>query len=235
MSETTRLNLPLLAPSQAQKHVTVNEALLRLDALTQLILVSRSRNDAPADALEGQCFAVPDNAVDEWSGQEGQIAIFTGGGWEYLRPARGWRAWIEDEDVLATYLDTWEAVSGGEAASPANGNALQTIEFDHVVEAGDSSATTKAIPDGAIVLGVTGRVKELIGGAQSFAIGVMASPDRYGSGIGVHAGSWLRGLTSTPQAYWGDTPLLLTAEGGAFDGTGLIRLAIHFFELGLPE
>ena len=35
---TARLGLPLLAPSQAQKHVTHNEALLRLDGVTQLVL-----------------------------------------------------------------------------------------------------------------------------------------------------------------------------------------------------
>ncbi len=35
MTDTTRLGLPLLAPAQAQKHVTVNEALGRLDAVVR--------------------------------------------------------------------------------------------------------------------------------------------------------------------------------------------------------
>ena len=33
---TARLGLPLLQPAQAQKHVTVNEALMRLDGLVNL-------------------------------------------------------------------------------------------------------------------------------------------------------------------------------------------------------
>ena len=36
MSDTANLNLPCLEPAQAQKHVTLNEALTALDALVQL-------------------------------------------------------------------------------------------------------------------------------------------------------------------------------------------------------
>ena len=40
MSNTSSLVLPYLAVGQAQKHVTVNESLRRLDALVQLSVVS---------------------------------------------------------------------------------------------------------------------------------------------------------------------------------------------------
>ena len=44
MARTAQLSLPLVMPSQAQKHVTVNEALARLDAAAQLrVHSSRSR------------------------------------------------------------------------------------------------------------------------------------------------------------------------------------------------
>ena len=36
MAKTAQLDLPLVMPAQAQKHVTVNEALARLDAAAQL-------------------------------------------------------------------------------------------------------------------------------------------------------------------------------------------------------
>jgi hypothetical protein len=42
MSETANLRLPLVQAAQAQKHVTVNEALLRLDAMSRLLLQSRA-------------------------------------------------------------------------------------------------------------------------------------------------------------------------------------------------
>ena len=57
---------------------------------------------------------------------------------------------------------------------------------------------------------------------------------RFGVGIGTGAGSWLRGITGQPQTYYSDTPILLTAEGGAFDGSGRLRLALHCAELSLP-
>ena len=40
---SARLGLPYLAAGQMQKHVTLNEALTRLDSLVQLAVVSRSR------------------------------------------------------------------------------------------------------------------------------------------------------------------------------------------------
>ncbi len=47
MSETYQFKLALLEAAQAQKHVTVNEAFARLDALAQLRVQSRSA-DVPA-------------------------------------------------------------------------------------------------------------------------------------------------------------------------------------------
>ena len=52
MTDTKRLGLPLMDAAQAQKHVTHNEALVRLDALTHLTVSARA--DAPAGVgLEG--------------------------------------------------------------------------------------------------------------------------------------------------------------------------------------
>lgn len=47
MSQSTRLQLPFLAAGQAQKHVTVNETLLRLDALVQLAAKSAATTSQP--------------------------------------------------------------------------------------------------------------------------------------------------------------------------------------------
>ena len=50
MGETANLGLPLLQPAQAQKHVTVNEALVRLDAALHLSLLSISTATPPGFA-----------------------------------------------------------------------------------------------------------------------------------------------------------------------------------------
>lgn len=48
-----RLKLPLIAPSQALKHVTHNEALLRLDAITQLSVEALGVTTPPNPPLRG--------------------------------------------------------------------------------------------------------------------------------------------------------------------------------------
>ena len=55
MSEdfTARLGLPYLAAGQMQKHVTLNAALSRLDALVQTAVISRSVSNQPATPADG--------------------------------------------------------------------------------------------------------------------------------------------------------------------------------------
>ena len=50
---SARLGLPYLAAGQLQKHVTLNEALTRLDALTQTAVVSRTTTTQPAAPPDG--------------------------------------------------------------------------------------------------------------------------------------------------------------------------------------
>lgn len=237
MSETARMGLPLVQGGQAQKHVTVNEALQRIDALSQLVLASRSSASPPVSALPGETYAVPVGASGAWSGEEGRLAVYTNGGWDFVSPAAGWRAWIDDEGVDAVHDGSdWRA--GAQAVS-LGGAALElrVVEIDHAVDSGAQSLTAALIPAGSIVLGITGRVTIGLGGdALGFRIGIGGvSDDRYGSGIGTGSGAWFRGVTSSPQAYYSDTALTLTAEGGVFGSGGMVRVAAHLMQLGLPD
>jgi hypothetical protein len=236
MSETANLRLPLVMAAQAQKHVTVNEALVRLDAVAQLRVSSRTIAAPPVSAPDGATYAVPADAGGEWAGQGGRLALRIGGGWDYVDPKAGWRGWIEDEGQPAIF-DGTEWASAAVAVSAA-GAALgvRVVDIDHGVGPGSESVTVPVIPSQSVVFGVTGRVLEGLGGsAASFRVGIGGvSPDRYGSGIGTGAGAWFRGITGSPLAYYADTPLTLTAEGGTFGG-GLVRMSVHLVELGLPR
>ena len=235
MSETNRLKLPLVQPSQAQKHVTVNEAFVRLDGLTQLVLQSVSVATPPGAPLEGQVWSVPSGAVNAWSGQDGQLALFENGGWLFLAPSIGWRAWIADLGVPALFDGAaWR--SGGLSLSPFGaGMSFHVAEIDHVLGAGASSTTANVIPAQSVVYGVTGRVTDAVTGTLTdWDLGVSGSTNRYGSGYGLAADSWLRGLTGSPLAYYADTPLELTANGGDFAG-GTVRLAVHYAALAVPS
>ena len=111
MTDTPELSLPLLQPAQAQKHVTVNEALVRLDGLAQLRLASVSTGTPPGGVAEGSVYAVPPGAVNAWAGEDGNLAIAANGGWVFVAPRRGWRALVLDQGVPAVF-DGAEAITG---------------------------------------------------------------------------------------------------------------------------
>jgi hypothetical protein len=58
MSETIHLALPYIAASQAQKHVTHNEALRMLDALVMLSVKDRDLSAPPGSPEEGDRYLV---------------------------------------------------------------------------------------------------------------------------------------------------------------------------------
>ena len=233
MSETLRYGLTLLDAAQAQKHVTINEALMRVDALASALVERRDLSSPPASPVDGACYIVGPSANGIWAGQEGDLAIFLNGGWEFVAPWPGQAAWdIQDQARV-----TWDGAGWreGYVGGSAGGAATQSLvaEIDHTLSSGTFSTTPIVIPDKAVVLGVTGRVTAAVTGATGWSLGVPGSPDRYGSGYGPDLGAFAHGVTGQPQAYYGGESLLITAEGGSFTG-GQIRLAVHYLGLMPP-
>lgn len=97
MTATPRLSLPLLAAGQAQKHVTHNDALTRLDALIHLVVDSRSQTAPPVVPTELSAYIVPAGGSGVFAGRTDQVALFEDGGWTFLVPRPGWQAWVSDE------------------------------------------------------------------------------------------------------------------------------------------
>ena len=109
-----KLNLPYIAPAQAQKHVTHNEAIRALDAIVQLGLQSKALSAPPASPNEGANYFVAASATGAWAGMESQIAAFQDGAWAFYAPQAGWRAWIEDESAFQIWDGSaWQSVGGG--------------------------------------------------------------------------------------------------------------------------
>ena len=86
------LALPYIQPSQAQKHVTHNEALRLLDAIVQLSVLSFTETTPPATAAEGDRYLVASNAVGDWAGHDQEVAVFVDGAWQFIAPMPGWVA-----------------------------------------------------------------------------------------------------------------------------------------------
>lgn len=244
MSEISpNLSLPLVMPAQAQKHVTVNESLLRLDALTQLCVESASRSDQPEDPLDGQAWILPEGATGpDWASQPaGVIAVFRDGFWAVFEPREGWQAFIRDESAPRWYRHNssrrrnW--ISAPSIISIVEGSLGATtgsvvIEEEIAALAGSSVSSTISIPDRAIVLGVCVRTVDSISGASSFDCGIAGEGSKFGGSLGIAAGSVNLGVIG-PQAFYAETPILLSANGGDFTG-GSVRISIHALQIAAP-
>ena len=236
MAKTAQLDLPLVMPAQAQKHVTVNEALARLDAAAQLRVASSTLQDPPASADEGRSYLVPADASGAWQGMVGRIAVWSNGGWIFSRRgpagAPGTRAAADTSCSTGT---GWVRCDRGVA--PRRGHDL----------AGSSSSTMPSPPgppthlrgnsrtrqgDGHRPAGWSARWPGPGSPAGGSASAARTTATARGSGIGLN--SYLVGLSGSPVTYYAPTPLLITAEGGSF-ASGTIRLAIHLLQIEPPR
>lgn len=124
---TQKLGLPVMSASQAQKHVTHNEALVILDSLVQLGLVSRSLEAPPADPQDGSCYLVAGEGAGLWEGRGSTIAHWQSPEWTYFQPRAGWISWVVDEELLLVFDgDVWRPFPGTFGILGVNAEADET-------------------------------------------------------------------------------------------------------------
>lgn len=103
LANSTHLTLPFIEAAQAQKHVTHNAALLRLDAVVMLSVLDRDLDTPPGSPAEGARYLVASSALGAWAGQDGKVAAWQDGAWSFHAPREGWICWIADEDILLVF------------------------------------------------------------------------------------------------------------------------------------
>lgn len=130
MENTPNLDLPYILPSQAQKHVSHNEALDALDVVVQLCVLDRDLSSPPAGPGDGDRYIVATPAGGDWAGQEHKIAVFRDGGWLFVAPRQGWLAFVADEDALLCF-------AGG--AWKSAGETLKTLQNMSLVGIGTTA------------------------------------------------------------------------------------------------
>lgn len=116
-NETANLKMPYIIAAQAQKHVTHNEALRVLDAITQLSVVDRDVSAPPEQPVDGVRYIVPAGASGPWADHTGTVAAYQDGGWIFYEPVVGLRAWVADEKVLVAWDGESWVMAGGTAGS----------------------------------------------------------------------------------------------------------------------
>jgi Protein of unknown function (DUF2793) len=129
--QSTNLQLPFLAQGQAQKHVTVNESLLRLDALVQLAVASATVAAEPGSPADGQLYILPVGktgtnwgAMANWA-----LAYYRDGVWEQITPREGWLAYVKDADRLHYYTGAAWTDFGESDAITTSGSFTPTVTF----------------------------------------------------------------------------------------------------------
>lgn len=193
MDHTVRLELPYIMPSQAQKHVTHNEALEILDGIVHLHVISRSLALPPALPAEGNRYIIPADAGGEWAPHAGEIARRILNGWSYSMPKEGWVAWCAEEAALLVHASgAWAktiAVNGqieaqtvgiGTLPDPANPLSVTAASslFSHSGAGHRIAVNRAATADTASVVfqqAFSGRAETGLAGDDGFSVKV--SPD----------------------------------------------------------
>jgi len=193
MSDTPLIGLPLLEASQAQKHVTHNEALLLLDAMVHLAVISRVLATPPASPVNGDRYLVAASATGDWLGHSGHIAFREAGVWRFAIPKAGWRLWVAAESLFLLFdgtlwidlqdfdeLQNMDMLGINTTADAANklSVASANILFTHVGAGQRVKINKNAAGDTASLLyqtGFSGRAEIGISGDDDFHFKV--SPD----------------------------------------------------------
>lgn len=141
MDTTPRLHLPYIAPQQAQKQVTYNEAMRLLDLLVQPAVLSRSLTVPPSAPSEGESYIVGPGAGGDWAGREQEFATWLDGGWAFRAAAPGWLCYVADAAEIAVFTPggwTSFASNGGSSIASFGINAAADLYNRLAVAAGGS-------------------------------------------------------------------------------------------------
>lgn len=205
MTTTSNLQLPYLAPAQAQKHITVNEALRRLDALVQLGVVSSTVAAQPASPADGAVYILPPGKTGAaWGAMANHaLAYWRDGAWEQLTPREGWLAYARDADQLLAFTGSAWAATGGDASTAAANTWAQRQSFTTGVFVG--TGTPSGIPIEGIASNANGYAARFQANASAHAI-------TYGGRLSGNFNPWIQGLRNDG----GDVrPIVLQPFGGA--------------------
>ena len=212
MSETSpALGLPYIQPSQAQKHVTHNEALRILDAVTQLSVQSADLATPPGDPATGTRYIVAAPGQGDWAGQDNAVALWSGSTWEFFAPLPGWHADVIPTGASLRFDGTaWQSAAlpdilpqlglntGADATNRLAVAASATL-LSHEGAGHQLKINKNADTDTASLLfqtGFAGRAEMGTTGSDDFAIKVSADGSTFLTALAVDAAT---GVVSFPQ------------------------------------
>lgn len=224
---TGRLQLPYIITAQAQKEVTHNEGLNRLDAFVTPV-VADIASAPPGSPTVGDLYIVGGSATSDFTGHKNELAQYLTGGWVFYTPFKWMDAVVESLDTRMAYDgSSWVAFG---LIMKDTGEYLRVESWQDDVDLSTDTETAIDIPDRSSVLAVNTRVITAITGTvTTFGVGVSGDTSRYGNGIGKGQDSTNIGMSYHPVTYYSDTPVLLTADSGSFS-TGVVRINVQYIK-----
>ncbi len=105
MTTTDHLGITLVDQSQSQKEVTVNTALVMLDALLNTGVIDKDLTAPPGSPASGDVYIAATGATGAWTGKDNQIAWYNQT-WKFIVPTEGLTFWVRDEDKLYSWSGT---------------------------------------------------------------------------------------------------------------------------------
>lgn len=227
MSSTGRLGLPYIVTAQAQKEVTHNDGLNRLDAFVTPIILDIV-TAPPGSPTVGDLYIVGSSATGDFAGHENDLAQYLTGGWVFYTPFKWMDAVVESLDTRMAYDGSGWVAFG--LIMKDTGEYLRVESWQEDVDLSVATNTTTNIPDRSSVLAVNTRVMTAITGTvTTFGVGVSGDTSCYGNGIGKGQDSTNTGMSYHPVTYYSDTPVLLTPDSGSFS-TGVVRINVQYIK-----
>lgn len=245
--ETTNLKLPYIMSSQAQKHITHNEALQRLDALVHLVIQSGA-NNPPASPEEGECYAVLSAPTGAWTGKAGRIAFYQDGAWIFIIPRSGWVAWFANAARQRIWTGSgWDNLSDAgedtvtrlginataDATNRLSVNSAASL-FNHDGHGHQMKINKAASSDTGSILyqsSFSGRAELGLAGSDDLLLKVSADGSSWKTALKTDAsGAVLFPNRPIVRATYGETSL--TPANGTLTGFGTLSLNQGGFSLG---
>ncbi|APX14369.1 DUF2793 domain-containing protein [Tateyamaria omphalii] len=254
MSDTSPLlALPYIQPSQAQKHVTHNEALRLLDAIVQPAVETLDLNTPPLVPDVGARHVVGPLAGGAWAGHAGKLAVWQPEGvWLFLTPVVGWTVYVQDVAQWAAFDGTaWALLEGAlPDQAPQLGLNTSADATNRLAVAADATLLThegaghqlklnkNAATDTASLLfqtGFGGRAEMGLTGEDAFSVKVSADGASWStalradpaSGAVTFPGGGVRPAATGPITYYVDPVQGSDAADGRNPGAGAFASLPH--------
>jgi hypothetical protein len=109
-------------------NIGMDENLIKLDALTQISVISKELSSPPTDPISGDRYIVGSSPLNSWENYENYIALFINAIWLFYQPKNGFITYVEDLNKIFVYHNNnWNEIVTNNITTAENID-INTIE-----------------------------------------------------------------------------------------------------------